>query len=572
MRANRSALLISVSLSAYVLILCWFAYSYLNGLMDRGLFFNADALYLPSLFKNIFLDGKHISDWMLAPSTLIFPDVLLYALAYFTSKDAVTQILVFAILQSVSFYFLTSIFLSFFLRRSDAIAYSALISSNIIVLGLYCADPFGISFISVFHFGSLISYLLLSVLLLGFLTTTASTRKHFVGFLIVFFSALSIISDHLIGLHFLAPVLLICVYFYYAKSQHKEIWQFGVLLFVGYLFSFVIEKMFLPRTGQLDYEVGFGSLAHKSMMLANWAFEKPLLIQLSLLLLPIALFNAIAFLIKNRECHESCVSRKKLFASIFLASTGLALLVTGLSNRGFTVRYILPYIFLPPLFLFILLNESKAKLLAAAFFCSSLLALLTTHHKEASSGQLYPDVVRCVDELAQKHKVSRGIAQYWDAIPIYVFSGVGLDVVPVLADGSPTRWMFNTSEYAGKFSFAIIDNSASGFYRISREAIERRLKKKPFEYQCFDKTVLIFDNESIILPQQTEVSNIRSSALESFIENPRALLIMAQEESAKGNREASTRLLSEAIALLKRSGARDETIKYYESLKTKFQP
>jgi len=49
------------------------------------------------------------------------------------------------------------------------------------------------------------------------------------------------------------------------------------------------------------------------------------------------------------------------------------------------------------------------------------------------------------------------------------------------------------------------------------------------------------------------------------VENPRALLIMAREESGKGDPQASLRLLSEAIALLKRSGARDETVKYYES-------
>jgi hypothetical protein len=122
------------------------------------------------------------------------------------------------------------------------------------------------------------------------------------------------------------------------------------------------------------------------------------------------------------------------------------------------------------------------------------------------------------------------------------------------------------------FHLQYIDNSASGFYRISRKAIDKQLSKKPFEYQCFGKTVLIFNNETISLPRQSDVSNILNSALESFVENPRSLLIMAQEEAEKGNREAATRLLSEAIALLKRSGAREETVKYYESVKEKYQP
>jgi hypothetical protein len=572
MRVNRPTLLIFISVSVYVLSLCWFAYSYLNGLIVSDMFFNADVLYLPSIFKNIFLDGKHISDWMFAPSTLLFPDALLYAFAYVLSKHAVIQILFFAILQSVSFFFFTSVLLNFFLRRSDAIAYSALVSSNIIVLGLYSADPYALSFVSVFHFGSLLSYLLLSALLLKFLSVTTTKLKLFVGFLTIFLSAFSIISDHLIELQFVAPVLLIGIFLNYGGSRNKEIFKFGILLMVGFLFAFMLEKTFLSNMGQLDYEIGFGSLTHKSMMLANWVISRPLIIQLALLLLPISLFIAIAFLIRNWKCTDSCVVKQNLFASLILVSTVLALLVTGLSNRDFAVRYLLPYIFLPPLFLFILLNEKQAKFLAAIVFCSSLLALISTHEKKATSVQLYPDVVRCVDALAQKSKVSRGIAQYWDAIPIYVFSDVGLNVVPVLADGSPTRWMYNSSEYAGKFSFAVIDNSASDFYRISRKAIEQRLTRRPFEYQCFDRTVLIFDNETISLPQQSEVSSIRSSALESFIENPRALLIMAQEEFKNGNREAATRLLSEAIALLRQSGASDETVAYYESVKDKYQP
>jgi hypothetical protein len=95
--------------------------------MDSGLFFNSDSLFLPSIFKNIFSEGKHFSDWMLPPQPLLFPDALLYALAYILNKHVTTQILIFAILQSFLFFFLSSALLNFFLRRLDAIAYSALI-------------------------------------------------------------------------------------------------------------------------------------------------------------------------------------------------------------------------------------------------------------------------------------------------------------------------------------------------------------------------------------------------------------------------------------------------------------
>jgi hypothetical protein len=566
MKVNRSALLISISVAVYVLSLCWFAYIYRNGLMDRVLFFNSDSLFFPSLFKNIFSEGKHFSDWLLPPSSFLFPDALLYAFAYILSKQILTQILIFAILQSLLFFVLSGALLNIFLSRSEAIIYSALISSNIIVIGSYSTDPYALSFISVFHFGSLLSFLLLSVLWLKFLTAKSSNEKVHIGIISFLLAACSIISDRLILLHFAAPILLIGIFIYFTGSKQKEILKFGFLLMAGFLFAFALQKILLPGMGRLDYEIGFGSIANKSMILVNWAIDKPLLIQLYLLSLPITVIAALIFLKNNRSNSDPRFVQKSLFIILFLISTTLALLVTGFSSREFAIRYLLPYLFLPPLFLFILLDIKNRIILASVIFCYSIIAAFAAHDKEKTAFTLYPEVVRCVDALAQKHEVTRGIAQYWDAIPIYVFSTIGLNVVPVLNDGSPMMWLYNSSEFAGRFSFAIIDNSSSGFYQISRKAIEQQLARKPFEYQCFDKTILIFDNETISLQQQSEVSNMRSSALESFVENPRALLIMAREESEKGNPQASLRILSEAIALLKRSGARDETVNYYESV------
>jgi hypothetical protein len=572
MKTNRPALFIYISLSVYALSICWFAYSFQNGLMDMGVFFNADSLYFPSVFKNIFAEGKHFSDWQLAPSLFIFPDALLYALAFILSKHVLTQIIIFALLESLLFFVLSGILLSNFLRRSDAIIYSALISSNIIVLGIYTSDPYSFSFLGGFHFGSLLSFLLLSVLFLKFVVAKTTKEKRLLVASSLFIAVCSIISDRLILLQFVAPIILIGLIFYRTGWKQNGILKFGVLLLIGFLIASILEKIFVPGLGKLEYEIGFGSLIDKSMMLVNWAINKPVLIQLCLSSLPIAIFSVLIYIKNIRNYSDPHSLQKKLLAVLLLISIALTLLVTGLSSRDFAVRYLLPYLLLPPLFLFIFLDENKSRILAAAIFCSSVLAVIATLGKEKSSLPLIPQVVQCIDEITQKHGVRRGIAQYWDAIPVYVLTSTGLNVVPVLNNGSPMRWMYNSSEFAGKFSFAIIDNGATGLYRLSRTDIEQLLSRKPFEYQCYDKTVLIFDNEAISLPRQSDVSNIRNSALESFIKNPRALLIMAREEFKIGDREAAARLLSEAIALLKQSGARADTVEYYESLQEIYQP
>jgi hypothetical protein len=369
--------------------------------------------------------------------------------------------------------------------------------------------------------------------------------------------------------------LLIGIYYFYTGTKSKGVLKFGILLAIGYLLALILGRIFLPEMGSLQYGIGLGSISNKSVMLANWVIGRPVLIQLSLILFPIALCIALLFLHQNVNDTDPYVSQRRLVAYLILVSIASTLLVTGLSDRDFTPRYLLPFLILPPVFLFILLSENKSSILAFMLCISSVSAIFASQEKEnapSPSYTFYPDVVRCVDELAQQHGVSRGMAQYWDAIPLYVFSNVGLNVVPVIDDGSPMRFAFNNSDFSGEFSFAVIDNNATGIYKISRTAIERLLARRPFEYRCYDKTVLIFNNEEIALPRQSALADIRNSALESFIQNPRALLIMAQEESGKGNQVAAVRLLSEAIILLRQSGASEDTIRYYESVKEIYQP
>lgn len=441
------ALFAATAISFYALSLLWFAYCFVNGSIDREMFFNSDALFIPSLFKNLFTEGKHFSDWLLPPSSFIFPDALLYGIAYILSKNAFTQILILAILQSVAFFFLVSALLSHFFRRLEAIAYSALISANIILLGLYFSDPFGLSFLSSHHFGSLLSLLMLSILLLKFTSASTSKIKFRIGILSVFVTALSAISDRLILLHFIAPALLIGIFFSYTGTRQKEILKFGFSLVAGLVLAFVLEKIYISRIAQLG--VGFGSLFDKSMLLANWALAEPWLIQLTILSLPISLLSALLFLRKSNKSIDELSVQKSTLALLILVSTLFALFVTGLSSRDFTPRYLLPYLFLSPIFLFLFLSEKTHKFLAVLLFFSCLAGFFITPSKEKMSGQFYdtyPEFVKCVDTLAQKHAVTRGVAQFWDAFPLYVFSSNGLSVAPVIDDVSPMKWIYNASD------------------------------------------------------------------------------------------------------------------------------
>lgn len=569
MKINSSAVFVSITSIFYISALSLFAYSYLSGFIYSVEFFNADALYLPGLFKSIFLEGKNFSDWILPPSSYLFPDALLYSIAYVLTKQTFNQILIFSILQSLVLFALIWALLNIFIRRSSSISYAALLCTSIILLGLYSPDPYGLSFISAFHFGSLLSFLVLLVLLLKVLFVTSTKKKHYLLAITFCIATLSALSDRLIIIQLFAPTLLVGLY-YYIHSKNKDVLKFGLVLVLSYPLAHLIGKLFLPEMGNIESGFGFGSMLNKLFMISNWASNLPWPIQLSVSLFPLALFVSILFLYQNRINSDQKIEQKRLLAYLFLTSATLMLLISGLSNRDFTSRYLLPYLFLSPVFLLILLPKNKSKLLVIILCSFSCLALLTNADKVKIQTPLHPEFIQCVDALAKKHNVSRGMAQYWDAIPLTIFNSANLTVVPVIDDTSPMKWIFNKSEFAGKFSFAVIDNNATGPNKISIAAIEKQLSKKPFEYQCANKTILIFNMESISLPTHTALSNLRSSALESFIKNPRALLIMAQEEIKRGNYEESSRILSEAISLLKQSGASDETIRYYETATEKF--
>lgn len=566
---KREAVFAVVTCLFYMLALCILVVLYLNDAVDTGLFFNSDALFLPSFFKNTLSEGRSFYDWILPPSPYLFPDALLYALAYFGSSQASIQILIFAVLQSLFFFILVRRLLVFFVSPASAIAYAALISSSVILLGLYSPDPFGLSFVGVFHFGSLLSVLLLTILYFSFLAASSQRKARAIGIWTFIIAGCAAVSDRLVLIHFILPVLLIGSFHVLKGGKQNEVAKFGMLLLGGTLVASIIGKLLLPELGRLEAGFGLGSAGEKLAMLADWTIKQPILLLPLVLLFPLGIFAAFVYLYQNKSSADHKVENKKTFATLFLVSAAVTSLFVGLSDRAFTSRYILPFLFLSGVVLFAILGRKLSHWLALLYFCAAAFALAFTYKGRDNTHIIFgpPEFIRCVDEHTKKYGVTRGIASYWDAIPLYVLSNSNLKAVPVVDNLVPLRWMYNKYEAGGKFSFALIDEKAAGMYKISRAEIERRLVRKPVEYKCGAKTLLIFDRESLALPQESMTSEIRSGALESFIRNPRALLILAQEASKQGRHQAAERLVLEAIIMLRQANASEDTIKHYESVK-----
>jgi hypothetical protein len=64
--------------------------------------FNADAIGVPYIFRDIFIDGGHLKDWQLASAPTLFPDMILYYLLFqIFGNDFLSITFVFGVVQTL---------------------------------------------------------------------------------------------------------------------------------------------------------------------------------------------------------------------------------------------------------------------------------------------------------------------------------------------------------------------------------------------------------------------------------------------------------------------------------------
>ena len=79
--------------------------SYISGSPIQSHLFNSDALYLPTLFSDIFQNNGRIKDWLLTPAPYFFPDYPAFMLAYLIGSTPYSQIILFALIQTTLTFF-----------------------------------------------------------------------------------------------------------------------------------------------------------------------------------------------------------------------------------------------------------------------------------------------------------------------------------------------------------------------------------------------------------------------------------------------------------------------------------
>jgi hypothetical protein len=68
---------------------------------DLKIYFNSEALYLPSLYRDLFIDHNPLIGWHLNPALGFFPDVIVYFILMFFSGNFILASILFSILQFI---------------------------------------------------------------------------------------------------------------------------------------------------------------------------------------------------------------------------------------------------------------------------------------------------------------------------------------------------------------------------------------------------------------------------------------------------------------------------------------
>ncbi len=174
------------------------------------------------------------------------------------------------------------------------------------------------------------------------------------------------------------------------------------------------------------------------------------------------------------------------------------------------VRYILPVVFIPlfagwpflasgfPRWMKFLLGRVSYIMGAILIGLASFFMILNLHpaNKVSNLWNFYPDNFQCLDENLSGLKLHYGIAQYWQARPMTLFSKSGLLVVQVMPNLEPFPILSNLNDYQDKFEFIILDYGNLTPTSIDRGLVLQRFGAPATSFICSTYEVLVYNRAS----------------------------------------------------------------------------
>ena len=477
---------------------------YVSGLPSLGHLFNSDALYLPTLFSDIFESGGAIKDWFLTPAPYFLPDYLMFLPAHLLGPNTYSQIILFALIQ----VFLTFLVIWLIVREtSNTNSFLAAVTATLLLIWLAVSaeHPFMYIFNSAHHYGVFIAAILLSAVWLKLHDHDkfAGNRKALSIMLILAITYVATLSDSIFLIQFAAPLfatqLLVSVvrrdFSFCSKVLLIFVPLFSVLGIISYGWIVANQTRYAVNltTSNLHKNLeGLYEMLH-SVMANN------IIIGIIVFVYGYVVLHSLIHLIKDKKIDKLSWVAIFSFASMCATFISLSLLTLPITSRYFISSFSWP-ILVVAIFLnnklrnrFLYLSAAVSLPLLASMSYSSYNAITENGIKR----QYYPSAVSCVDDVLERYNLDNGIAQYWDAKYQQNFSRLNLNIAQHLNDLTEMHWITSKKYFKQYYDFAIIQDNATMPYRISAEAIKRINGTPALETTCGSRSLLVYGKDKM---------------------------------------------------------------------------
>ena len=473
----------------------------LSSLDNKGMamLFSSDTMYVPSIYRDLFVHHNTLAGWHLNAAPDFFPDMVLYGILRICTGSFLPAIFAYSILLLIILLGLLSVLYRQFFPEMGKYYLSTGILLMSIFIGqfltgthdlIYTAQILGLSF----HLTAFLMALLAMILLFMFIRNgnILSLVLLFIVATIATFNSLLFIIMFTIPTFFLLILVL-------RKSPFRLrlLYSIGVNLIslgIGLYFYYLLCHRSSLTVMNLESKAFAFSNINASLQIfvqQHWSYISAMDPRgIADLLFLFAWLVQMTLLVKYlfvwlRKGGDTKRTLEVIYLIIFVCATTIILLMPVI-NGSYTgydiIRYNIFSIYLG-IFSFSYLLYKSARLLpmkrwgistitVSLFSIVFIFTAIQIGKIDLKSGlkhymNFYPDEVSEIDSLARKYDLRNGVSTYWHAKYISMFSRENLRVVSVFPDLNPwfhvmnQNWYYyedGSSENRRKFDFVIMDN------------------------------------------------------------------------------------------------------------------
>jgi hypothetical protein len=475
----------NVLLFATILVCIGTIISYFSSFTDSSyrIFFGSDQLYLPSIYKDIFIDHNTLKGWHLNPAPNIFPDMIVYFLIMAVTSNFIVASFVYAIIQYLFF-----IYLIFRLLNAIDLPEPKLITalSNLLMLLFFMvsfySNDFNFTFYLVsnaFHMSAFLMALLCTILSIEYLKNKGS--NHLIYICII--SILSVVSDKLFIVSYSVPWIFLTIIII-LKSDQQNRRKFLTISLVNIIcatlgiiiFNLIKNTNYIQIGSSRMMEFKFIKESLNILSMQMWNYLTDLNFKTLIIVISIIVFIFLSIISLKKILNKKILNILELYYLLSIIFTILVFIAPVINGNytGFdTLRYNIYVFYLliinSGILIYFLIKKIYSKfikLLNGIIIIVLIAGAINTIYQFKYKGlkyyfNYYPKEAEEVDKIADTEKLYCGLGDYWKAKVITMFSKKGVRVYTALGATYPWYHVMNENWFKnGRFNFIISEDKA----------------------------------------------------------------------------------------------------------------